>query len=81
MYVPVVCFTCGCPIGDVEDLFRIMRTAKVKKILESRGTITTQAAVDAGLQIDCSDILEKLFINNYCCRAHLISSMRFSDYY
>ena len=81
MYVPPVCFTCGCPIGHVEDLFRIMRIKRVKKILDDRGTITTQAAIDVGLQIDCSDILDRLFIHNYCCRTHLISSMRFSDYY
>jgi len=81
MLVPVQCLTCGCPIGDVEDLFRHMRAERVRKILAERGTTATQAAADAGLQIDCSDILQVLGIVNDCCRAHLTSTMNFLDYY
>jgi DNA-directed RNA polymerase subunit N (RpoN/RPB10) len=81
MLVPILCLTCGCPIGDKEDLFRHARAARVKAVLASRKTTATQAAVDAGLQIDCSDILDRLGIREDCCRAHLTSAMIFLDYY
>jgi DNA-directed RNA polymerase subunit N (RpoN/RPB10) len=81
MLVPVLCFTCGCPVGDVEDLFRHMRAARVRAILAERGTTATQAAADAGLQIDCSDILDRLGVVHDCCRKALVTAMIFADYY
>lgn len=81
MLVPILCFTCGCAIGDKADLFRHMRAKRVREILKSRGTTATQAAADAGLQIDCEDILDLLEIRNDCCRGHLVSAMVFADYY
>jgi len=81
MFVPVVCITCSCPIGDKATLFQYERAEAVKKILNERGTVPTQVAIDVGLQIDLSDILEKLDIINDCCRMHLTSAMLFSDYY
>lgn len=81
MLVPVICFTCGNPIGDVEDLFRALRSARVREILAERGTTATQAAVDADLQINCSDILDRLGIKCDCCRKCLVTAMIFADYY
>ena len=81
MLVPILCMTCGCPIGDREDLFLHMRAERVRKILKERGTIPTQAAIDVGLQLDCRDILELLGITEDCCKMHLTSAMIFSDYY
>ncbi|NBQ42410.1 MAG: hypothetical protein EBU23_07705 [Mycobacteriaceae bacterium] len=81
MLVPVTCFTCGCPVGDVEDLYRHKRAALVRTILAERGTAATQASVDAGLQIDCSHILDDLGVVGICCRKVLVSAMIFSDYY
>ena len=81
MLCPVVCFTCGCPVGDVEDIFRHMRAARVRGILAERGTAATQAAVDAGLQVDCGDILDRLGIDHDCCRKTLVTAMVFRDYY
>jgi DNA-directed RNA polymerase subunit N (RpoN/RPB10) len=81
MLVPILCLTCGCPIGDKEDIFRHLRAERVRSILKERGTTATQAAVDGGLQIDCEDILDLLGIVHDCCRGHLVSAMVFSDYY
>jgi len=81
MLVPVICFTCGNPIGDIEDLFHHLRAARVREILAERGTTATQAAADAGLQIDCSDILDRLGIKNDCCRKCLVTAMIFTDHY
>ena len=81
MLVPVLCFTCGCPTGDVDCIFRHLRAARVRTILGERGTTATQAAIDAGLQIDCSEDLTRLGITNDCCRKVLSTAMIFSDYY
>ena len=77
MLIPVVCFTCGLPIGDVGPLWKHMHAARVSAILGNRHTVSTQAGVDAGLQVDCRDILDKLRIRKDCCRTHLISAMQF----
>jgi DNA-directed RNA polymerase subunit N (RpoN/RPB10) len=72
MLVPIICFTCGCPIGDKEDLFNKLKEEKAKKL--------NIRDID-NKELDCSDILNKLDINNDCCRMHLITSMQFTDYY
>ena len=81
MLCPVLCFSCGYPVGDVEDLFRHIRAARVRDVLAERGTAATQAAVDAGLQVDCGDILDRLKIDRDCCRKTLVTAMVFRDYY
>jgi DNA-directed RNA polymerase subunit N (RpoN/RPB10) len=81
MLTPVTCFTCGCPVGDKEDLFRHMRAALVRATLAERGTQPTQAASDAGLQIDCREILDRLQVTGDCCRKALVTAMIFTDYY
>jgi DNA-directed RNA polymerase subunit N (RpoN/RPB10) len=81
MLVPIQCFSCGLPIGDRADLFRTMREKRVRQILQKRGTIAPQAAIDVGLQVDCSDILDLLGVVEDCCRLHLVSAMEFSDVY
>lgn len=81
MHVPIRCITCGLSVGHVDDLFRYERTRRVKDTLKGRNTLPTLAAIDAGLQIDCSDILDRLGVVHDCCRTTLISAMVFSDYY
>lgn len=81
MLTPTVCFTCGLPVGDVEDIFRKLRAERVREVLKERDTTVTQAAVDAGLQIDCTDILDDLGIEEDCCRTRLTTAMVFGDYY
>jgi len=81
MLVPVLCITCGYPIGDVEDVFKILRNTHVKAILSERGTAPTQAAVDSRLQLDMTEILEELCIESDCCRKSLISATIFDDEY
>ena len=77
MLVNVRCPTCGLPIGDIALFWKKMRSARVKEVLGVRNTISPQAGFDAGLQIDCKDILDKLQILKSCCRAHLICAMEF----
>lgn len=79
MLTPIICFDCGRSVGDKEDLFRYMRAERVKKVLSEHGTIAAQAPADAGLQIDCSDILTDLEVHMDCCRKTLVSALIFAD--
>lgn len=81
MLTPVTCQTCGIPVGDVEDLFRVMRAALAHAMLEKQGTTPTQAAADPGLQIACGEIFDRLEIRGDCCRKTLNTAMIFSDHY
>lgn len=69
MLIPIICFTCGCPIGDKEDLFNYLKKEKIKEKKEINDNL------------DCSDILNLLDITNDCCKMHFISSMLLVDYY
>jgi DNA-directed RNA polymerase subunit N (RpoN/RPB10) len=31
MLIPVLCFTCGCPIGDKEDIFNYLKKETKRK--------------------------------------------------
>lgn len=72
MLMPILCFTCGCPLADKEDLFNYFKNEKINKNVNTDSIITS---------IDCMDIFEKLDIPNDCCRMHMISNMQFTDYY
>lgn len=72
MLIPIICFTCGCSIGDKEDLYNYLKTEKIKKN-------HSENHIDDDL--DCIEILEKIDIMNDCCKMHFISSMIFTDYY
>ena len=74
MLIPIVCFTCGCPIGDKEDLFNYLKVEKIQSQKDKLQILNNN-------ELDCSDILDKLDIVNDCCRMHFISSMLFTDYY
>ena len=90
MYVPIVCFSCGAPIGDLEDIYRAIHAKKVKaKLAELMGNnelmdnnkTPSNIAINSSLQISCEEELTKMGITAYCCRTHLVTSMRFSDKY
>jgi DNA-directed RNA polymerase subunit N (RpoN/RPB10) len=68
MLIPILCFTCGCPLGDKEDLYNYLKKERINKTKE-------------GDDLDCLDILHLLDIVNDCCKMHFISSMLITDYY
>jgi DNA-directed RNA polymerase subunit N (RpoN/RPB10) len=81
MLTPIVCMTCGCPVGDKAGAFRHMRAKKVKAALAERGTAAERASADAGLRIECADILDSLRVGPDCCRKTLVTAMVFTDLY
>lgn len=81
MLTPIRCITCGSSIGDIAPFFQILKSRKIEAALTERDTNPNMAIVDAGLQVECKDILESLGVKYDCCRMHLISTMQFNDYY
>jgi len=81
MLTPIVCMTCGCPVGDKAGAFRHMRAKKVRALLAERGTAAERAPADAGLRIECAEILDALRIAHDCCRKTLVTAMVFTDVY
>jgi DNA-directed RNA polymerase subunit N (RpoN/RPB10) len=68
MLVPIVCFTCGCPIGDKEDLFNYLKQKEIEKNKDVEN-------------LNCLYIFELLDIKNDCCKMHMLTAMNFVDYY
>jgi DNA-directed RNA polymerase subunit N (RpoN/RPB10) len=83
MLTPIRCKTCGVPIGDVAELFRHMRAKLARAELDKNKAVATKAAIVPDLQIDCSEIFDKLGIpkERYCCRMSLATAMVYSDLY
>lgn len=71
MLVPILCFTCGLPLADKEDIFNELKAEKIKAIKNYTNDI----------ELDCSDILNMLDITNDCCRMHMITPLLFDDFY
>jgi DNA-directed RNA polymerase subunit N (RpoN/RPB10) len=66
MLIPIICFTCGLPLSDKEDMYIELKTKQEKEF---------------GENVDYRTILESLDIKNDCCKMHFITSMVFTDYY
>lgn len=66
MLIPIICFTCGLPLSDKEDIYMELKTKEEKE----KGENTNYKA-----------ILESLDIKNDCCKMHFVSSMIFTDHY
>ena len=81
MLTPVRCFSCGRSTGHVATIMAAARRKRAKQILAERDTTPTMTMVDAGLQMACGDILDRLKIPLDCCRKTLITTMIFQDYY
>ena len=79
MLTPVVCFTCGAPIGDRELLFLAMRAARVRAAVGERASAPTAWPVLRDAKIDLSDIFERLKVPSMCCRMNLATAVLFED--
>jgi len=86
MLIPVVCPTCGMPIGDVSTAFRKMCRERVKKMMadykqESRELIPSQLTADSTRELNLELLLDELGVIYGCCRTALVTGMNFADYY
>ena len=81
MLTPVRCFTCGSSTGHVAVVFATERRRRAKEALAARNTAPSMAMVDAGLDLACGDLLDRLQIPRDCCRKTLLTAMIYQDHY
>lgn len=80
MFMPTVCLTCGAALGDVAEIFLIIRTRRLREKLASSGELPQSALSNLELDIDMSDVFEKLMIEDCdLCRTQLATTMRWND--
>ena len=80
MLTPVVCFTCGSPIGDVAPLYlEVLRARNAQRA--PGGAAPYNRAIDPGQRENMmEDVLDALRVHK-CCRTRLITAMQFCDHY
>jgi len=81
MLVPIRCFTCGYPIGDIAEIFRHIRIERVRAHIQATSETPMQAIIDNYSEINMRDVTDSLGIVASCCRTHLITAQDFRDYY
>jgi hypothetical protein len=81
LIAPVICQSCGWPLGDVAKAFNEARNIKIQAILTTTNIRPEQAIISPDFQVDCTDIFEKIQIFNQCCKKSLTCAMDFTQYY
>lgn len=82
MLAPIVCFTCGCSLGDIAPIYNAVRRKRMAARFGTPGgaTMPTRAAVDQTLTENImGDVLDALRVTK-CCRTHLVTTMIYSDH-
>ncbi|QGM12925.1 pCP80R [African swine fever virus] len=80
MLLPVVCFTCGFPIGTYAAIFVKARTEYITT--KMGGTLPQNIPLHASLQIVLQDLITALGIPmRVCCRTHLFTTLDYRIYY
>jgi DNA-directed RNA polymerase subunit N (RpoN/RPB10) len=83
MLTPIVCFTCGLPLGDVAPVYHSIRR---KRMMEKYGkedstTAPTFASIETKEQKNMmKDVLDALGVDK-CCRTHLVTAQLFTEQY
>ena len=80
MHLQNSCFTCGSPLGDRFDIFRLICKKKINNELTKSGIVPTKIAITEELQLDFTEELKKLGYVNYCCIT-VTTVMLFHEYY
>jgi DNA-directed RNA polymerase subunit N (RpoN/RPB10) len=81
MFCSVICFTCGLPVGHLNDIYDEAKAEKLRKYLSETGINPSDASIAPEMQIDCQDIFERLGVWNDCCRMRLTCKMTYTSYY
>ena len=80
MYAYITCM-CGRPIGDIDDLFTILK--KIIKIrFMTENDIDTDPAllsIDEDTSFELGEILDMLNIKAECCRKSMLASVKFDE--
>jgi DNA-directed RNA polymerase subunit N (RpoN/RPB10) len=81
MHIGVVCFTCGSLLGDRAKIYRSELKKAMQKVCEDNNIAITKILTDPTIEIDFTDLFEKLRIDSDCCRKHISMAQYFVDYY
>ena len=80
MYPLIVCTTCGCPLGDIYDIYIKELGKDIDIKLNDIKCSPETAIMNVDLKISAGDILDKLGIDSYCCRMHMITNVTFDNF-
>ena len=78
MYPYIVCF-CGRSLGDLYDIFKLLREIKYQKLDSEVDPMLY--AITESVQIDLVDVFEQLNIHMDCCRTRMNTQVEFKDIY
>lgn len=87
MYPFIVCF-CGRSLGDLYDVFCLMRRAKYEQACKKADKNADNTDIDPSsipltesLQVDLVDVFEQLNLHLDCCRIRIQSQVEFKNIY
>lgn len=79
MYPYILCF-CGRSLGDIYDLFKMMRLAKTLEILKAEEADVNPALLAiSDVQIRLDSIFADLHITTECCKARLSTQVELKE--
>ena len=82
MYSYITCY-CGRPIGDIDDLFLELRRFVCYNYLTENNieTLPDMLPSDERLQVDLNEVFDALHLDTECCRARIMSQIKFTELY
>jgi len=80
MHLPMICGTCGYPIGELEEVFDMMQYDYIQEMMEKHNSTAKNLCMITKTEIIYQPILDKLGVHNYCCRMRFTTNMAWRDY-
>ena len=80
MYPLIRCPTCNNSVGEIIEIYNVLKNYKYEKILKDiykDNYNPNQIEIDSLVDINLSDIFECLNVERYCCRRLLITNSTF----
>ena len=85
MLTPIVCPSCGMPLSDKAAVFNRIRRERAVANIEKFGgdfeCLPNAVRHTEQVQTDVIDVLEKLGIDNDCCRMHMVTTVLWEEVY
>ena len=85
MLIPIRCFTCGKPLADKYDYYlkEVQKLQKKEETKEDKPVTKKKQAEDEQYKhfesLRTGPILDKLGLNRYCCRRHMLGTVDMMD--
>jgi DNA-directed RNA polymerase I, II, and III subunit RPABC5 len=87
MLIPIRCFTCGKPLADKYDYYlkEVQKLQKKEDTKDEKGTPVSKKKAGEEEQykhfesLRTGPVLDKLGLNRYCCRRHMLGTVDMMD--